>query len=234
MDLGSGLHAVIGADSAERSVSNAAANIESTLSGVGSGSHGWGSDMLTNFNNGFVEGFDNVLVPNLKKAAQVMKDILGHSKPKEGPLRDDDVWLYHMAQNLADGLERGIPLIEGQAESIAENLVNTFDAGVLKDSGSKYVNAYRDVLGGIESLADSHDRRMSAYVGDYRSSVSVETSSAVRSVTDAITAAVGSLRAQSIPPVVVERMYVRDESDIRKVSRELNRLQRREERGALV
>jgi hypothetical protein len=44
---------------------------------------------------------------------------LGHSKPADGPLRDDDQWFYHLTENLAGGLARGTPLVSSAANTVA-------------------------------------------------------------------------------------------------------------------
>jgi hypothetical protein len=235
-----------------------ATNIRITTAGIGNGveqdltypannSETWGWDMLVNFGNGVSNAWNNGGVGGVFDfVAKQIADVFGHSKPKKGPLRDDDVWFYHMMQNLERGIERGKPLLERSIgdittmmqEELADSngnlvLAGQFDVNGLREQGAEFVNAYRNVLTDIQMATREHDSRMSAYVGDYGRDISFETASITRSVTDAITSAVSGAMARVPATVVVEKMVVRDESDIKRVSRELRRLQTSEERRSL-
>ena len=64
----------------------------------------WGLDMMNNFTRGVHEGRD-ALIKELTAIAQESKDILGHSTPKKGPMKDDDLWTVHMMDNFISGIE---------------------------------------------------------------------------------------------------------------------------------
>ena len=81
----------------------------------------WGRHMGDNFANGLGSAYANVVM-QARKLAQAVKDTLGHSTPKEGPLKHDDVWGLHLAQNFAQGMVKGLPGVESAALRIANSV----------------------------------------------------------------------------------------------------------------
>lgn len=47
-----------------------------------------------------------------------INSVLGHSVPKEGPLKEDDKWGLHFAQNIANGIKQGTPLVASAVEGL--------------------------------------------------------------------------------------------------------------------
>jgi hypothetical protein len=58
-------------------------------------------------------------------AANYIASLLGHSKPKTGPLRDDDQWGVHMVQNIVGGMTGSLPLVYSATDALA----NAFSGG---------------------------------------------------------------------------------------------------------
>ena len=78
----------------------------------------WGRHMGDNFANGLGSAYANVIA-QARQLANAAKNILGHSTPKEGPLKHDDVWGLHMGQNFAQGMRKAIPEVETAARDLA-------------------------------------------------------------------------------------------------------------------
>lgn len=56
-----------------------------------------------------VQQFGNAAVEQAKADAAAIANILGHTKPKEGPLRNDDLWGKHMVENIVGGMKAETP-----------------------------------------------------------------------------------------------------------------------------
>lgn len=83
--------------------------------------------------------------------ASVAASLLHHSTPKEGPLKDDDVWGEHMGENFAEGMIRSVPAVEAATMELAETA-----AGLQKDvSYNMPVNGAESISQSISGLADS-------------------------------------------------------------------------------
>lgn len=100
---------------AARSIANQAGSALAAGSGYAYSS---GVHLGQNFANGVRAGGAAAVAAAQSIAAQVAA-VLKHSKPKKGPLKDDDVWGKHMAQNLAKGMEDGTPLVGKAATNMA-------------------------------------------------------------------------------------------------------------------
>lgn len=92
-------------------------------------SYTWGYDMMQNFANGMGAGKSAVLAKAIETANGI-KDFMGFSVPKLGPLHDEDVWGVHMMQNFADGMYRALPQVERASLAMAEAVQQpTIDLG---------------------------------------------------------------------------------------------------------
>lgn len=85
----------------------------------------WGSHL----SEAFARGLDfSGAIEKARQAANAITGLLGHSVPKEGPLRNggkgEAEWGLHLAQNFAQGMEQGMPYIEKQTDAIATMLSN--------------------------------------------------------------------------------------------------------------
>jgi len=69
------------------------------------------------------------MVASAQSAASQVAALLGHSKPKEGPLKDDDKWGEHMMDNITRGIRKGIPRMSDAVEDALEALKNLHGGG---------------------------------------------------------------------------------------------------------
>lgn len=81
----------------------------------------WGRDMIDNFISGIREKWE-ALKSTVVGVGQMIKDNIGHSHPKEGPLADDYTWMPDMMDLFAQGIKDGEKDVRSQIES-------TFDFG---------------------------------------------------------------------------------------------------------
>jgi TP901 family phage tail tape measure protein len=110
----------------------------------------WGADFGANFAAG-VKSKYGAIQSAISGMAGMMKSNLGHSKPSQGVLADDDVWGEHFVQNFATGIERGLPALTMAAQNAAAVIAATVP------TASNVVNATRstngNVTNGTEHLA---------------------------------------------------------------------------------
>lgn len=153
-----------------------------------------------NLGNNFAAGISassSRIAAAASNAAAAASRFLHHSTPEAGPLKDDDVWGYHFAQNLADGMRKGTPLIARQANAIAQSMA----------------------AGDYQSIAESTSRAAIARYGSYGTSwqgYPTRGEAAAQAVTQAanapmltrddIKAAVAEAMAEAVPPEIA--MYV--------------------------
>ena len=84
--------------------------------------YGWGSDMGANFAAGMrtAVGLVQAAANAIASAAAAA---LHHSTPEIGPLKDDDVWGLHMAENIAKAMYKGVPQVKRASLALAEAAV---------------------------------------------------------------------------------------------------------------
>lgn len=75
----------------------------------------WGKDMISNFIDGIKQGWNN-LKDGVKNVAQGVKDFLGFSEPKEGPLSDFHTYAPDMMKLFAEGIRDNEHLVTDQLE----------------------------------------------------------------------------------------------------------------------
>lgn len=97
-----------GVASAGKEIVNAVIN---AISGLGGEAWQWGSDMMLNFINGIRSWFDQ-LVADLKSIGQTVKNFIGFSEPKMGPLSDFHTYAPDMMELFASGIRDNADLIE--------------------------------------------------------------------------------------------------------------------------
>ena len=90
---------------------------------------GYGADLVINF----IDGIDSQINP-LHEAGTALGEMLynmfHHSTPEEGYLKDDDTWMPDMMQNFAQGIQKNVPLVMNQAETLSEKLKSALDSPV--------------------------------------------------------------------------------------------------------
>lgn len=111
------------------STANAAIGLASSISsgvgsafGAGSGyAYSSGYSLGQNFAAGVSAG-GAAAVAAARRIASEVAAILKHSTPKKGPLRDDDVWGYHFAENITTGMKKGTPGIKTASLDLARTM----------------------------------------------------------------------------------------------------------------
>lgn len=84
----------------------------------------WGKHLVDNFAAG-MEYAHSYTQQTYTAIANSINRLFGHSVPKEGPLRHDDVWGYHFMQNLVDGMLKGQPMLEDAMMGITSMMDDT-------------------------------------------------------------------------------------------------------------
>ena len=85
--------------------------ITDTIGGLVDSALQWGKDLIGNFIDG-IKSKATALEEKVKSAAQTVKDFLGFSEPKRGPLSNFHTYAPDMMQLFADGIKKGIPTVE--------------------------------------------------------------------------------------------------------------------------
>lgn len=89
----------------------------------------WGKDVIDSFVKGILGAIDKVK-ETAKKVAQTVKDFLGFSEPKEGPLSDFHVFPIDMVDLYAKGIEDNTYKVEDAVKDMAGSVALGFDADV--------------------------------------------------------------------------------------------------------
>lgn len=147
-----------GGVTAQTQASNIATNLSNIMNRPANQSGGWGYDFMANFNNSMVSFWNNTMVHNVSSIAQNIANIFGHSTPKEGPFKGDDVWFYHFMQNLDSGLKRGTPMLMGTAYGIADGMHDAMN--------TDFVGSLIDNMYARESDLAAQSRRMAQIVSN--------------------------------------------------------------------
>lgn len=100
-------------------VSNMASEIGTRLASLANEAGTYGEHFANNFAWGMNSGQAVASVRNSAiTLANVAHSYLGHTTPDKGPLKDDDTWGYHFAQNIAKGMVKGRQLVSVAAQKI--------------------------------------------------------------------------------------------------------------------
>lgn len=121
-----------GGERVTTSVKEVRSKITNTLNSMNLWSSG--NHAMQTFGGGLDYGVSNYVTPAVANAVYQLRK-LEHSRPKYGPLRNDNVWGLHMMQNFASGLHKGIPYVEREIDALTGTL-----AGSLNDQ-SLYMSA---------------------------------------------------------------------------------------------
>ena len=112
-----------GGVTAQAQASNIASGVSSSLSSPANNSRTWGADTSYNYFDGLRSWADTIW-EQARNIAQGVANILGHSTPKEGPMKGDDMWFVHLGQNLEGGLKKTAPGIFGTADDLAQGITD--------------------------------------------------------------------------------------------------------------
>lgn len=90
------------------------------------GARQWGVDLVENFISGVKEKW-NEWVTTWENFGGVIYDLLHHSHPDKGLLKDDYTWMPDMMQSFSEGIRQNIPLVANQAEALTDTLKSTIN-----------------------------------------------------------------------------------------------------------
>ena len=175
--------------SAKTQAGTLVSSANSALSNTGD-AYTYGTHLGQNFASGISSQADAVATA-AASLAQAAKDNIGHTKPKEGPLKGgEEVFGRHLAENFADGIgsRRSLKAVAGASNSLAQQVVDylghsTPKKGVLK--GGEWVYGYhaaqnlakglsdgsKEVASGASKTADAADEQFRRMVAAYKSTV---------------------------------------------------------------
>ena len=118
--------------------------IKNTFSGLASKAFTWGKDVIQGIKKGLSWAKDNLLKPAVKTCAQAIKDQIGFSEPKEGPLSDFHTYMPDMVKLMVEGIEGNKKYAINAVADMAAGMANEAqDAAVLvpiSATENKYTN----------------------------------------------------------------------------------------------
>lgn len=99
-----------------------------------SDAYDWGVDLVQNFINGIVGMFDK-LTDAATDLGSIVYNILHHSTPEEGPLKDDDEWGGDFVDNFTNGIRERKGSLLAEIMALSKDMSMSF-APVLSAAGS--------------------------------------------------------------------------------------------------
>ena len=121
-------------------IKNAIDNIGQWFSNLGQNALNWGRDLIQNFINGIKQMWENAK-QTVSNFAQMIKNFLGFSEPKEGPLSNFHTYAPDMVKLFAQGLKDNQQLVANQlAQTFAlpEQTAQSGTAGTQANGGSTF------------------------------------------------------------------------------------------------
>ena len=125
-------------------ISEVATAVKTTLQELPKQALQWGKDLIQNFIDGIKSKYESVKT-TIKGVANVVKDRIGFSEPKTGPLADFHTYAPDMMELFASGIRQNMDIVRSAVDSIA----TTIDAGarggtVINQGGANIVINARD------------------------------------------------------------------------------------------
>lgn len=146
-------------------VKSIASRIQNAFSDVIRRATSWGRDLIQNFINGIGQRVGR-LVDKVKGIAQTVKDFLGFSEPKKGPLSNFHTYAPDMIQLFAEGLKQSEGILANQLNSSlgALPVASAPTASSRKEQlrQSDMVKAFRTAMDGMKVVLD--DEQVGSFV----------------------------------------------------------------------
>lgn len=160
--------------------------VANALSSIGNSAYTWGRDMLMNFWNG-ISSFTSNLFSGISGVAQGIRNIIGFSEPKEGPLSDFHTYGPDMMELYAEGINSAKDKVFNAVNSVAEGVADGMGGANLPASSvaNGFVTPYS--VGGEGAVG---------YGGDLATQIS-------NAVYDAVTAAMERMQSATGQHVAV-------------------------------
>lgn len=118
---------------------------------------GW--DMLIEFNNGLVNAWNHGsnLKESIENVAWYIKDRLGFSVPKKGPMSDADKWGPDMVQLIADGIRDEQNTLVRRVEKMSRAVEDAFDPTLTVDAAYEALDTIgRNRKNAMGSIIENH------------------------------------------------------------------------------
>lgn len=131
-------------------IQNAIQNIGDWFANLGQNALNWGRDLIQNFINGIKQMWENAK-RTVSDFAQMIKNFLGFSEPKEGPLSNFHTYAPDMVKLFAQGLKDNQQLVANQlAQTFAlpEQTVPTGTVGAQANSASEFTTPVQGTQAG--------------------------------------------------------------------------------------
>jgi len=125
-------------------------NASNGLNNASSYAYTSGAHFAQNFANGIMAGAGAAIAAAQSLASRV-KNILGHTTPKEGPMKDDDVWGKHFAENFANGIDKASGTVVKSASNMANSVWD-----VVSKSNAQGKKSVDDLAKSISSTATKY------------------------------------------------------------------------------
>ena len=121
----------------------------------------WGRDLIQNFVDGLTQKWED-LKAGVRNVANTVKDFLGFSEPKKGPLSDFHTYAPDMIDLFIQGLRQGQHRLEDQMMNMFDpaNLYGSIDATSVRQTSAG------DVGGIVNRLTDAMRDAMGGFGGD--------------------------------------------------------------------
>jgi hypothetical protein len=81
----------------------------------------WGSHLIQNFIDGIMAKWE-ALKQTVANVAQTVKDFLGFTEPKKGPMSSFNDWPIHMMENYSHGIENAKYLVKNAVADVAADV----------------------------------------------------------------------------------------------------------------
>lgn len=126
-------------------VDNFISGIEDSITEFVDKAEQWGKDFVDNVISGIDEKI-NPLHDAGMKIGETLYDLLHHSTPEEGYLKDDDKWMPDMMDNFSDGIQNNIHLVTEKIENLSNDMKTGFDDIITSAMtwGSDLINNFMD------------------------------------------------------------------------------------------
>ena len=126
----------------------------------------WGKDMIQNFIDGIKAKWEN-LKNTVKDLANSIKDLLGFSEPKLGPLSNFHTFAPDMMELFASGIRDNLGLIQNALGDVTGTIATDFSAAEIAPNNYSGIADPNEALYGIigANTGDGGDIVIPVYIG---------------------------------------------------------------------
>ena len=122
-------------------ISEVATAVKTTLQELPKQALQWGKDLIQNFIDGIKSKYESVKT-TIKGVANVVKDRIGFSEPKTGPLADFHTYAPDMMELFASGIRQNMDIVRSAVDSIATTIDAGARGGTVINQGGATVTVY--------------------------------------------------------------------------------------------